>query len=105
MDPTHRASPASDIQRRALYTERPHFRIQELQISPSQEVPWHYQHEVQDTLYVLEGQTRVLLREPEEEVLLNPGETYRTGPSNHQRRRGLGSRSSTCRPGPATTSG
>jgi mannose-6-phosphate isomerase-like protein (cupin superfamily) len=39
-------------------------------------VPWHYHTNVQDTFYVLEGTLRVFLRDPKEEVLLAPGETY-----------------------------
>jgi mannose-6-phosphate isomerase-like protein (cupin superfamily) len=31
---------------------------------------------VQDTFYVLEGELRLFLREPKEEVRLSPGETY-----------------------------
>jgi mannose-6-phosphate isomerase-like protein (cupin superfamily) len=65
-----------ETERRARHAERPGFRIAELQISPTQEVPWHYHTNVQDTFYVLEGTLRVFLRDPKEEVLLAPGETY-----------------------------
>jgi quercetin dioxygenase-like cupin family protein len=85
MHPTPPASPATEVERRAYYAERPGFRIQELQISPSQEVPWHYHHEVQDNLYVLEGQLRVFLRDPDEEVLLSPGETQTIRPGRAHR--------------------
>ena len=30
-----------DVERRARHAERPGFRITELQISPTQQVPWH----------------------------------------------------------------
>jgi quercetin dioxygenase-like cupin family protein len=89
MEPV-RSSPATEVERRAFYAERPGFRIQEPQIAPSQEVPWHYHHEVRDTLYVLQGTLRVLLREPdapalEAEVVLHPGETFTIPPGRAHR--------------------
>jgi len=65
-----------EVERRARHAERPGFRINELQISPSQKVPWHYHSNVRDTFYVLEGNIRIFLRDPKEEVRLAPGETY-----------------------------
>jgi len=76
MDAVRDSSHLYEVERRARHAERPGFRISELQISPSQKVPWHYHNHVQDTFYVLEGQLRVFLREPKEEVRLSPGETY-----------------------------
>lgn len=70
------ASHFYEVERRAEYAARPGFRITELQISPTQNVPWHYHSNVQDTFYVLSGNLRVSLREPKEEVRLGPGETY-----------------------------
>jgi quercetin dioxygenase-like cupin family protein len=74
------ASHLYEVERRALHAERPGFRISELQISPTQKVPWHYHTNVQDTFYVIEGQIRLFLREPKEEVRLGPGETYSVRP-------------------------
>ena len=65
-----------EVERRARHAERPGFRINELQISPSQKVPWHYHSNVKDTFYVLEGEIRIFMRDPKEEVRLAPGETY-----------------------------
>jgi quercetin dioxygenase-like cupin family protein len=65
-----------EVERRARHAERPGFRISELQISPTQRVPWHLHTNVQDTFYVVDGQIRLFLREPVEEVRLAPGETY-----------------------------
>ena len=65
-----------EVERRARHAERPGFRISELQISPTQQVPWHYHNNVQDTFYVLEGELRIFLQDPKEEVRLKPGETY-----------------------------
>jgi mannose-6-phosphate isomerase-like protein (cupin superfamily) len=70
------ASHLYEVERRARHAERPGFRISELQISPSQQVPWHYHTHVQDTFYVLEGEVRLFLRDPKEEVRLKPGESY-----------------------------
>jgi len=64
------------VERRAYHAERPGFRISELQISPTQKVPWHYHNNVQDTFYVLDGHIRLFLQQPKQEVKLGPGETY-----------------------------
>jgi len=65
-----------EVERRARHAERPGFRISELQISPSQQVPWHYHTRIQDTFYVIEGRIRIYLRDPKEDVHLAPGQTY-----------------------------
>jgi mannose-6-phosphate isomerase-like protein (cupin superfamily) len=70
------ASALYEVERRARHAERPGFRISELQISPTQQVPWHYHTNVQDTFYVLEGEVRLFLRDPKEEVRLEPGDSY-----------------------------
>ena len=69
-----------EVERRARHAERPGFRISELQISPSQKVPWHYHSNVQDTFYVIEGSLRLFLRNPKEQVRLGPGNTYTVAP-------------------------
>jgi mannose-6-phosphate isomerase-like protein (cupin superfamily) len=69
-----------EVERRARHAERDGFRISELQISPTQKVPWHYHSNVQDTFYVLEGRIRVFMREPKEDVVLGPGQTYTLQP-------------------------
>lgn len=74
------ASHLYEVERRANHAERPGFRINELQISPSQKVPWHYHSRTQDTFYVLEGTIRIFLRDPNEEVPLAPGESYTVHP-------------------------
>lgn len=68
--------PLYEVERRAEHAARPGFRITELQISKTQKVPWHYHSNVQDTFYVLEGQLRIFLQDPKEEVRLAPGQTY-----------------------------
>jgi mannose-6-phosphate isomerase-like protein (cupin superfamily) len=55
---------------------RPGFRISELRMSPTQRVPWHCHTTIEDTFYVLEGRVRVSLREPDDQVELEVGETW-----------------------------
>ena len=74
-----------EVERSARHAERPGFRINELQISPSQQVPWHYHTNVQDTFFVLQGRICVSLRDPEEEVHLARGETYTVRPRRPHR--------------------
>ena len=74
------ASNFYEVERRARHAERPGFRINEIQLSPTQKVPWHFHSNVQDTFYVLAGNIRVFMREPKEEVRLTPGETYTVAP-------------------------
>ena len=70
-----------EVERRAYHAARPGFRIAELQISPTQKVPWHYHNNVHDTFYVLEGTIRVFLQQPKEEVRLSRGQTFSVPPS------------------------
>jgi quercetin dioxygenase-like cupin family protein len=73
------------VERRVRYAERPGFWITELQISPSQQVPWHRHTNIQDTFYVLEGRIRIHLRDPEDAILLERGQTYAVPPGRpHQ---------------------
>jgi mannose-6-phosphate isomerase-like protein (cupin superfamily) len=75
-DPSH----LYEVERRAEHAARPGFRITELQLSPTQKVPWHCHSKVADTFYVLAGSLRIFLREPKEEVRLAPGDSYRVPP-------------------------
>ena len=70
------ASHLYEVERRNRHAERPGFRISELQLSPTQTVPWHYHTNIADTFYVLEGEMRLFLQKPKEEVRLKPGQTY-----------------------------
>ena len=80
MEAVKDASQLYEVERRAEHAARPGFRITELQISPTQKVPWHYHSNVQDTFYVLEGNLRIFLQKPKEEVRLGPGGTYSVPP-------------------------
>ena len=79
--PVKDASHLYEVERRAQHAARPGFRISELQLSPTQKVPWHTHTNVSDTFYVLEGQMRLFLQDPKEEVNLKPGEVYVVKPS------------------------
>lgn len=65
-----------EVEYRAYHLERPGFRISEMQLSPSQTVPWHSHSRISDTFYVIAGQLRLFLQDPKEEVRLGPGESY-----------------------------
>ena len=80
MEPGKDSKRPYEVERSARHAERPGFRINELQISLSQKVPWHYHTNVQDTFYVLQGRICVRLRDPEEAVHLARGQTYTVPP-------------------------
>ena len=80
MEPIKDASELYEVERRTRHAERPGFRINELQISPTQKVPWHYHSNIQDTFYVIAGHVGLFLREPKEQVHLAPGDTYSVRP-------------------------
>ena len=84
-----------EVERRERHAERPGFRISELQISPSQFVPWHCHTQISDTFYVIEGQIKLLLLDPVEEILLGPGETYSVRKKRPHRVENAGSTSAT----------
>lgn len=80
LEPVKDASHLYEVERRATHAARPGFRVSELQLSPTQKVPWHYHTRISDTFYVLEGQMRLFLQEPKEEVRLAPGESFVAAP-------------------------
>jgi quercetin dioxygenase-like cupin family protein len=80
MQPEKQPRRPYEVERSARHAERPGFRINELQISPTQRVPWHYHSTIQDTFYVLQGRIRLSLREPDEELCLARGETFTVAP-------------------------
>src|SRR5262249_10879784 len=57
-----------EVTRFTCHVSRPELRIVELTLNSTQQVPWHYHSNVQDTFYVVGGQLRIFLREPKEEV-------------------------------------
>ena len=79
--PVKDASQLYEVERRAEHAARPGFRIMELQLSPAQKVPWHSHTNTSDTFYVLDGQLRLFMQDPKEEVSLKPGEVYVVRPA------------------------
>jgi hypothetical protein len=63
MEPLTDASDLYEVEHRAHHVERPGFRVTELQISATQQVPWHYHSNIQDTFYVIQRQIRLFLRD------------------------------------------
>lgn len=80
MPPPSNSTPNYQVEFKATHADRPGFRINELRISPTQFVPWHYHNHIQDTFYVLEGRVRILLSNPEEMIELGPSESYSIPP-------------------------
>jgi len=70
------ASNLYEVERRLVHAEREGFRINELTISTSQKVPWHYHSCIKDTFYLLEGELTIYLRDPKETKHLVVGESY-----------------------------
>ena len=75
--PLKDASSLYEVERRVYHAERPGFRIGELQLSPTQKVPWHFHNNIDDTFYVINGRVRLFLKDPTEDVRLGPGDSYR----------------------------
>lgn len=89
------ASELYPVERRARHAERDGFRINELQISPTQIVPWHYHNHIQDTFYAIAGRIQIHLQQPKEEITLGPGETYAVQPGRPHLVRNVGDGSAT----------
>ncbi len=68
-----------EVMHRDMHAERDGFRISELTLSTTQQVPWHYHSEISDTFYVLEGQVTVYVREPKQTHKLETGESLVVG--------------------------
>ncbi|HEX5703407.1 MAG TPA: cupin domain-containing protein [Pyrinomonadaceae bacterium] len=83
------------VERRVRHAERDGFRINELQISPTQIVPWHYHTTIHDTFYVIAGRIRIHLKDPKETIELRPGETYKVEPGRPHLIRNAGDSSAT----------
>ena len=80
LQPVKDASHLYEVERRVMHAKRPGFHINELQISPKQQVPWHYHSNIQDTFYVLEGAIRIYLQQPKESVHLGRGQSFSVPP-------------------------
>jgi quercetin dioxygenase-like cupin family protein len=80
LEPVKDASHLYQVERRARHAARPGFHISEIQLSPTQTVPWHFHTHISDTFYVLEGQMRLFLQNPKEDVWLQPGQSFVAAP-------------------------
>ena len=89
------ASHLYEVERRARHCERPGFRITEIQLSPTQTVPWHTHTNVSDTFYVLEGEMRLFVQNPKEAIELKPGQSYAVAPGRPHLVTNAGARSMT----------
>lgn len=89
------ASHLYEVERRARHCERPGFRITEIQLSPTQTVPWHTHTNVSDTFYVLEGEMRLFVQNPKEAIALKPGQSYAVAPGRPHLVTNAGARSMT----------
>ncbi len=65
-----------EVEFRDYHLERPGFRVAELHLSSSQQVPWHSHTHISDTFYVMTGEMRLFLRDPKESITLAPGQSY-----------------------------
>lgn len=74
------ASHLYEVALRDRHLEREGFRISELELTPEQTVPWHSHTEVSDTFYVLEGEMRLFVQEPKEDMVLKPGDSFAVAP-------------------------
>jgi mannose-6-phosphate isomerase-like protein (cupin superfamily) len=72
---TKSANRSYEVERRAYHAVRLGFRIVEMQIGPTQTIPWHYHTVARDMFYVLSGSIRVRMRDPEAQVVLASGES------------------------------
>jgi mannose-6-phosphate isomerase-like protein (cupin superfamily) len=61
---------------RTVHLLGPDFRITELELAQDAALGWHRHTSVDDTFYVVEGRVRVALREPDEEIVLERGQSW-----------------------------
>ncbi len=69
------AGRAYEVERRVYHAVRPGFRIVEMQLGPTQTIPRHHHTRAQDTFYMLNGSIRIWMGEPDEQVILAPGQS------------------------------
>jgi len=55
-------------------------RVTERSLTEGQSIPWHFHTVITDNFFCLAGTLRIALREPAEEVLLGPGDSFRVPP-------------------------
>ena len=65
-----------EVERREYYAQRPGFRIAEMQIGPTQTIPWHLHNQVQVVDRRLAGDVRCFLN-GEKRTFISPHELVR----------------------------
>lgn len=80
MQPPNAAARTYEVEHRIYHAARPGFRIVEMQIGPTQTIPWHYHTDAQDMFYVISGAIQLHMRAPEEDVTLEPGQIHGVRP-------------------------
>jgi len=65
-----------EVERRAYHAARPGFRMAELQISPTQKVPWHYHNNVHDTFYSWREQSESFSSSRRKRCVWSRGQTF-----------------------------
>ena len=73
------------VNKRVRYGERPGFKVTELHIEPTQEVPWHTHSAVRDSFYVIDGSLKISMENPNESVVLNKGGYFSVAPERPHR--------------------
>ncbi len=69
-----------DTPNRTVLVLRPEFRVTEVELPQGTATDWHRHTSVDDTFYVLEGRVRVALRDPDQDVLLERGQSWGSVP-------------------------
>lgn len=60
-------------------------RVQERTLAPGNEIPWHYHTLVTDTTYCIEGNVRIEMLDPQEQVVITRGQSHAVPPNRPHR--------------------
>lgn len=86
MSPT----PSYQIANKQVIAQSPDVRVTLMTFDPGQEIPWHTHSNVTDTSFCLKGEVEISLRQPDETVVLTPGQWKETTIERPHRVRCLG---------------
>ena len=73
-------TPWYEIEKREIVAEANGLRVQILTLAAGECVPWHHHSNITDTFVCLDGPMVVRTRDPENEAVLQPGETSAVAP-------------------------
>ncbi|WP_243357814.1 cupin domain-containing protein [Fundidesulfovibrio terrae] len=82
--------PAYTIADKLPIVATPDVKVTLMTYAPGQEVPWHSHTTVTDSTFCLAGDVELAFRDPEEAVLLKPGDFRQVPPGRTHRVRCLG---------------